>query len=69
MRPLILPALIEKGLLCSKQTIRCKTQEILLLFAEIDSCDPVLSELSAFLGSKQPKLVAACLNMMKEIIR
>lgn len=68
-RPMILPVLIEKCISATKPGVRAKCLEALLLFVELDTFEPVITELATFMTHKQPKVIAACLNAITEIFR
>lgn len=68
-RPMILPVLIEKCISATKPGVRAKCLEALLLFVELDTSEPVITELATFMTHKQPKVIAACLSAITEIFR
>lgn len=68
LRPAILPTLIEKGLVAAKPGVRSKAVECALMFVELEQAEPVIVELSAFLGHKQPKLISAVLSCTTRIL-
>jgi hypothetical protein len=69
LRPEIVTSAIEKGLSAAKAGTRSKTIEFLMILIELDVAEPVIDELIAFLTHKQPKLVAASINCLKEIVK
>lgn len=69
LRPAVLPTLIEKCIAAARPGARARCLEALMQFAELDSAEPVLTELGAFANHKQPKVVSGCFNAMTEIIK
>ena len=69
LRPEITVSAIEKGLSAMKAGTKSKTVELLMILIELDVAEPVVTELVTFLNHKQPKLVAATINCLTEIIR
>lgn len=69
LRPEIVASAIEKGLSAAKAGTRAKTVEFLMIMIELDVAEPVVTELLTFLTHKQPKLVAASINCLTEIVR
>ncbi len=69
LRPEITLSVIEKGLSAMKAGTRAKTIELLMVLIEIDVAEPVVTDLISFLSHKQPKLVAAAINSLAEIIK
>ena len=69
LRPEITASVIEKGLSAVKSGTRSKTVELLMILIELDIAEPVVTELTMFLNHKQPKLVAATINCLTEIVR
>lgn len=69
MRPEITTNVIEKGLSAMKAGTRTKTVELLMTAIELDVAEPVVTELTAFFSHKQPKLIAASINCLAEIVR
>lgn len=65
----MLSTLIEKGLGAARVGTKTRAVEILLEFVAIDAAEPVITELGVFLSHKQPKLVAATVNAMTEIVK
>jgi cytoskeleton-associated protein 5 len=68
-RSLVLSTIIEKGLGAARVTTRTKAVEVLLEFVAADVAEPVIMELGTFINHKQPKLVAASINVITEIVR
>lgn len=58
--------IVEKGL-TGRPAAKQKALEALLLLIELDKPDPVLEELLPILSHKQPKVIAAVLEAIKEI--
>lgn len=69
LRPEITLSVIEKGLSAMKAGTRTKTIELLMILIELDVAEPVVTDLVSFLSHKQPKLVAAAINCLTEIIK
>lgn len=69
LRPEITTSAIEKGLSAIKAGTRSKTIELLMILIELDVAEPVVTELITFLSHKQPKLVAATINCLTEIVK
>ncbi|KAG5518003.1 hypothetical protein PMAC_000458 [Pneumocystis sp. 'macacae'] len=68
-RSTVIPCIVEKGLISTRVGTRQKSIDVLLLYVELDSPDPVLDDLFPNLNAKFPKLVAATVNIIKEIYR
>jgi len=69
LRPEITTNVIEKGLSAMKAGTRTKTIELLMILIEMDVAEPVVTELTTFFSHKQPKLVAASVNCLTEIVK
>lgn len=69
LRPEITVNAIEKGLSAMKAGTRSKTVELLMILIELDVAEPVVTDLTTFFSHKQPKLVAASINCITEIVR
>lgn len=69
MRPQILNSVIEKGLGAARAGTKTKTIEILLELVAVDIAEPVVSELGTFINHKQPKIAAAAINVITEIVK
>ena len=52
-----------------KAGTRTKTIELLMILIELDVAEPVVTDLITFFAHKQPKLVAASINCLTEIVR
>lgn len=59
--------LVEKGLASMKAGTKQSSLEAILLYVELDKSDPILEDLLAGLGNKQPKIVAATLVALREL--
>ncbi|KAL1915281.1 uncharacterized protein VTP21DRAFT_7557 [Calcarisporiella thermophila] len=68
-RATILPAVVEKALGSARAGTRSKAIELLLWYIEIDTPDPVLTEIMPALGAKQPKLVSQAVMALQKIVR
>ncbi|KTW25567.1 hypothetical protein T552_03427 [Pneumocystis carinii B80] len=68
-RSTVIPCIVEKCLTSTRVGTRKISIEIVLLYVELDSPDPVLDDLLPGLNAKFPKLVAATTNAIKEIYR
>ncbi|EMR08510.1 hypothetical protein PNEG_02993 [Pneumocystis murina B123] len=68
-RSTVIPCIVEKCLTSTRVGTRKKSIDIVLLYVELDSPDPVLDDLLPGLNAKFPKLVAATANAIKEIYR
>lgn len=64
----ITPLIIEKCLVAAKAGTRQKALEILLSFVETEGPDHIVEDLMSFLENKQPKLVAASICSIFEIV-
>ncbi|SGZ22076.1 BQ5605_C022g09426 [Microbotryum silenes-dioicae] len=67
----VLPSLVEKCLGAARAGTKTKAIELCLLYvaAEEDQAEGVLSDLTPGLDVKQPKVVAGCVTVLKEIVR
>ncbi|KAK9721017.1 hypothetical protein K7432_003762 [Basidiobolus ranarum] len=65
----IVAGVVDKGLSSSRAGTKNKAVDIMLLFVEIGSADIVIEHLLNSLNHKLPKLVAAALFSLKQIIR
>ncbi|CAK7230222.1 hypothetical protein SEUCBS140593_007510 [Sporothrix eucalyptigena] len=61
------PGLCEKGLPSTRAATKASALEALLLYIELDVAAPVIEDMLPTLGSKQPKVVAACLAALTSI--
>ncbi|RCH82081.1 stu2 protein, partial [Rhizopus stolonifer] len=68
-RETVIPALVEKCLGATKAGTKQKATDIILLYAEIDTPDPVLEFVVPGLQAKQPKLVTQTVIVIKELVR
>ena len=59
---------VEKGLV-GRPAAKASALESLMLLVELDKADPVVDELLPFLAHKQPKVVAATLAALREMVR
>ncbi|KAL9553831.1 hypothetical protein MBANPS3_003097 [Mucor bainieri] len=68
-RETMIPALVEKCLGATKAGTKQKATDIILLYAEIDTPEPVLEFVLPGLNAKQPKLVTQTVVVLKELVR
>ncbi|KAK9719768.1 hypothetical protein K7432_004569 [Basidiobolus ranarum] len=68
-RDTVVPGIVEKCLGSTRAGTKTKAVELLLLYIEVDVPDPVVESVIAGLDSKVPKMVAATVFALKEIIR
>ncbi|KAF1797536.1 armadillo-type protein, partial [Mucor lusitanicus] len=68
-RETVIPALVEKCLGATKAGTKQKATDIILLYAEIDTPEPVLEFVLPGLNAKQPKLVTQTVVVLKELVR
>ncbi|KAI9483394.1 MAG: armadillo-type protein [Benjaminiella poitrasii] len=68
-RDTIIPALVEKCLGAIKAGTKQKATDIVLLYAEIDTPDPVVELVLPGTNAKQPKLVTQTVFVLKELVR
>ncbi|KAI7908148.1 armadillo-type protein [Cokeromyces recurvatus] len=68
-RDSIIPALVEKCLGAIKAGTKQKATDIILLYAEIDTPDPIVELVLPGINAKQPKLVTQTVFVLKELIR
>ncbi|CAK7229558.1 hypothetical protein SBRCBS47491_007286 [Sporothrix bragantina] len=61
------PGLCEKGLPSTRAATKASALEALLLYIELDVAAPVVEDMLPTLGSKQPKVIAACLAALTSI--
>lgn len=64
-----MPSLIEKGLGATRAPTKAKALDIILEYVALDTGEPITTELSAFMTHKQPKIVAASINALTEIVK
>ncbi|KAJ1977911.1 hypothetical protein H4R35_002106, partial [Dimargaris xerosporica] len=67
-RSTTLPLLIEKGVASTRAGTRTVTREVLLMYIEIDVAQPVVEELIAGFKHKQPKVIAQCIAVLREVL-
>ncbi|CAG8520285.1 7962_t:CDS:10 [Acaulospora colombiana] len=67
-RSSIIPAVVEKGFGSARAGTKRKAVDLILLYIEVDTPDPVVEDVLAGLNAKQPKLVATTASALKEII-
>ncbi|CAO3638942.1 unnamed protein product [Mucor hiemalis] len=68
-RETIIPALVEKCLGATKAGTKQKATDIILLYAEIDTPEPILEFVIPGTNAKQPKLVTQTITVLKELVR
>lgn len=64
----VLPTLAEKGLGSSRAGTKTATTECLLWFIELDVPDPVVEDVVVLLGHRTPKVIAANLKCLTEMV-
>ncbi|GET04485.1 microtubule associated protein [Rhizophagus clarus] len=69
VRGSIIPAVVDKGFGSSRAGTKKKAIELVLLYIEVDSPDPVVVDVLEGLNAKQPKLVATTVSALKDMIR
>lgn len=69
LRDDLVPIVVQKGLGSARASNRSRSLDILLMLVEIDAGEPVIELLLPEINNKQPKLVAAVISAIKEIIR
>ncbi|KAK9693990.1 hypothetical protein K7432_013644 [Basidiobolus ranarum] len=67
-REVVVPVIVEKCLGSTRAGTKMKAVELLLLYIEVDIPDPVIVDVIIGLNSKVPKIVAATVFTLKEII-
>ncbi|KAF2089520.1 hypothetical protein K490DRAFT_37481 [Saccharata proteae CBS 121410] len=65
-RGLTIAPIVEKGLI-GRPAAKAKGLEALMLYVELDKADPVIEELLPLLSHKQPKVIAATLDALREL--
>ncbi|KAI9292125.1 ARM repeat-containing protein [Neoconidiobolus thromboides FSU 785] len=60
--------LVQKGLVSNKAGSKAQSLNILLMLVELEFTPPIITLMIPFLKNKQPKLVAACVQVFKEIV-
>ncbi|GAA5815313.1 hypothetical protein MFLAVUS_008819 [Mucor flavus] len=68
-RETVITALVEKCLGATKAGTKQKATDIILLYAEIDTPEPVLEFVIPGTNAKQPKLVTQTVTVLKELVR
>lgn len=61
------PPIVEKGL-TGRPAAKTSAQEALLLLIELDKADPIIDDLLGYLSHKMPKLIAATLEALTNIV-
>jgi len=70
VRSTIVPALVEKGLSSTRASTKTKAIEGLLLCLELEQPDVAIEEImSTGFVAKQPKVVAASINLVAEAVK
>ncbi|KAF9584426.1 Microtubule-associated protein, microtubule dynamics during spindle orientation [Lunasporangiospora selenospora] len=65
----VVPAVVEKCLSATRTGTKAKALELILLYVEVDTPDPVIEDVLPGLSAKLPKLVATTTNTLAAIIR
>ncbi|KAF9133583.1 Microtubule-associated protein, microtubule dynamics during spindle orientation [Mortierella sp. 14UC] len=65
----VVPAVVEKCLSSTRAGTKAKALELILLYVEVDSPDPVIEDVLPGLDAKLPKLVATTTSVLTAIIR
>ncbi|KAG0201552.1 Microtubule-associated protein, microtubule dynamics during spindle orientation [Mortierella sp. GBA30] len=65
----VVPAVVEKCLSSTRTGTKAKALDLILLYVEVDSPDPVIEDVLPGLEAKLPKLVATTTNALAAIIR
>ncbi|KAF9937265.1 Microtubule-associated protein, microtubule dynamics during spindle orientation [Mortierella alpina] len=68
-RNTVVPAVVEKCLSSTRTGTKTKALELILLYVEADSPDPVIEDVLPGLAAKLPKLVATTTNALAAIVR
>ncbi|KAI8967762.1 armadillo-type protein [Mycotypha africana] len=68
-REVIIPALVEKGLSAMKAGAKQKATDTILLYAELDTPNPVIELVLPGTNAKQPKLITQTVLVLKELVR
>ncbi|MCJ1442254.1 MAG: Microtubule-associated protein, microtubule dynamics during spindle orientation [Stictis urceolatum] len=66
-RPVTLGPIVEKGVPSTRAGVKQNALEALMLYVEITKPDPVIEEIMAMFGHKQPKIIAASLSALTTI--
>ncbi|KAF9923118.1 Microtubule-associated protein, microtubule dynamics during spindle orientation, partial [Modicella reniformis] len=65
----VVPAVVEKCLSSTRAGTKAKALELILLYVEVDTPDPVIEDVLPGLDAKLPKLVATTTNTLAAVIR
>ncbi|KAI8350708.1 armadillo-type protein [Mortierella sp. GBAus27b] len=65
----VVPAVVEKCLSSTRAGTKAKALELILLYVEVDTPDPVIEDVLPGLEAKLPKLVATTTNTLAAIVR
>ncbi|KAG0267963.1 Microtubule-associated protein, microtubule dynamics during spindle orientation [Actinomortierella ambigua] len=65
----VVPAVVEKCLSAARTGTKTKAVELILLYVEVDTPDPIIENVIPGLDAKLPKLVAATTNALTAIVR
>lgn len=65
----VVPAVVEKCLGATRAGTKNKAIDLILMYIQVDTPDPIVQEVLPGLDAKQPKLVAATVTTLKEVIR
>ncbi|KAF9924030.1 Microtubule-associated protein, microtubule dynamics during spindle orientation [Linnemannia zychae] len=66
---IVVPAVVEKCLSSTRAGTKAKALDLILLYVEVDSPDPVIEDVLPGLDAKLPKLVATTTNVLAAIVR
>ncbi|KAG0348125.1 Microtubule-associated protein, microtubule dynamics during spindle orientation [Podila humilis] len=65
----VVPAVVEKCLSSTRAGTKAKALDLILLYVEVDTPDPVIEDVLPGLDAKLPKLVATTTNSLAAIVR
>ncbi|KFH73222.1 hypothetical protein MVEG_00443 [Podila verticillata NRRL 6337] len=65
----VVPAVVEKCLSSTRTGTKAKALDLILLYVEVDTPDPVIEDVLPGLDAKLPKLVATTTNALAAIVR
>lgn len=68
-KSVVVPAVVEKCLSSTRAGTKAKALELILLYVEVDSADPVIEDVLPGLDAKLPKLVATTTSVLTNLIR
>ncbi|KAI8882635.1 ARM repeat-containing protein [Backusella circina FSU 941] len=68
-RETVIPSLVDKCLGATKQGTKQRATDIILLYAEIDTPDPIVELVIPGTTAKQPKLVTQTVIVLKELVK